>query len=243
MSTCPENDIHSIYLDNELPENFIAEYEAHINSCPKCRAKLEAMRKTHDLFRNDSKSIELDADFMEKSFDRLTSRMRFTKVVSEASQEKTLMFPVKKYLPAAAAAALVFAIMLPVNSKARQNTENAAVAQLKTIKRTTDFSFDQRNLAENCSMVNYPLELAAGYEMPVTFDGVNTNSTFTLNSFNPMLETQTAVPVAQFRSRGYNRRYRNLMADDFFAPTFAQPADSSLKVYMPAYVDISALNK
>ena len=28
MFTCPEDDIHSIYLDNELPPNFVAEYEA-----------------------------------------------------------------------------------------------------------------------------------------------------------------------------------------------------------------------
>ena len=41
MSTCPENDIHSLYLDNELPLSYREEYEAHIKSCPKCAKKLE----------------------------------------------------------------------------------------------------------------------------------------------------------------------------------------------------------
>ena len=34
MFTCPEDDIHSIYADGELPKNYVAEYEAHVNSAP-----------------------------------------------------------------------------------------------------------------------------------------------------------------------------------------------------------------
>ena len=33
MSTCPEKDIHSIYVDGELPENYIKQYESHLSSC------------------------------------------------------------------------------------------------------------------------------------------------------------------------------------------------------------------
>ena len=40
MFTCPTNEIHSLYLDNELPQNYVAEYEAHIVSCEKCKAAL-----------------------------------------------------------------------------------------------------------------------------------------------------------------------------------------------------------
>ena len=56
MSTCPENDIHSIYLDGELPEIYKAEYEAHLNNCIKCRTKLEQMKKIHEAFQYDSAS-------------------------------------------------------------------------------------------------------------------------------------------------------------------------------------------
>ncbi|MBP5452686.1 MAG: zf-HC2 domain-containing protein, partial [Treponema sp.] len=44
MSTCPEKDIHSIYLDNELPAAYVADYEAHVESCPECKAQLEKLR-------------------------------------------------------------------------------------------------------------------------------------------------------------------------------------------------------
>ena len=33
MSTCPTKEIHSLYLDNELPQNHKEEYEAHIAGC------------------------------------------------------------------------------------------------------------------------------------------------------------------------------------------------------------------
>ena len=40
MFTCPTNEIHSLYLDKELPQNYIAEYEAHIANCEKCKATM-----------------------------------------------------------------------------------------------------------------------------------------------------------------------------------------------------------
>ena len=30
MSGCPEKDLHSIYIDGEMPEKYAKEYEAHI---------------------------------------------------------------------------------------------------------------------------------------------------------------------------------------------------------------------
>ena len=45
MSTCPEKDLHSIYLDGELPEEFLKEYENHVAGCEKCKAELEKLRK------------------------------------------------------------------------------------------------------------------------------------------------------------------------------------------------------
>ena len=44
MSFCPSKDIHSVYLDGELPENYKAEYELHISHCEKCRKELEQLK-------------------------------------------------------------------------------------------------------------------------------------------------------------------------------------------------------
>ena len=59
MSFCPSKDIHSIYLDNELPEIYKAEYEAHLKVCKACQKELDKLKAVHQLFDADSKSISL----------------------------------------------------------------------------------------------------------------------------------------------------------------------------------------
>lgn len=235
MSTCPENDIHSIYLDNELPENFKAEYEAHIASCPKCKAKLEQMRKTHEAFQYDSESLELDKEFMDASFERLQSRMRYAKVASENKSSNTIMFPApKKLLPFAIAAAAVVAYVVPAAFRTRAvSSDPSALAQVQTIKRTSDFSLDQNSILAEVTNNAYPLQLAT-----------NTNygeTNYTLSSFTPNLEA-SATPVSQ-RTAKNNSSASNLLADDFFSPSFTQQNNSELQVYMPTYVDFSSLGE
>lgn len=121
MFHCPENDIHSIYLDGELPQNFAKDYEAHLASCDKCRAKLAKLKAVHEAFAADARSIEVSDEFKAASFERLQSRMRFSKVVS-ASQPNKNIVRVKNFVPLAAAAAAVFALMLPVKMKTAQKS-------------------------------------------------------------------------------------------------------------------------
>lgn len=123
MFLCPENDIHSIYLDGELPENFVKDYEAHLASCEKCRAKLEKLKKIHGLFSEDSKSLDVDEVFKAQSFERLQSRMRFSKVV-KASEPKKNIVRMTTFVPLAAAAAAVFAVILPLRMKGGQAVQN-----------------------------------------------------------------------------------------------------------------------
>ena len=39
MYSCPTDDIHSIYLDKELPFEYQKLYEEHIQRCPECSRK------------------------------------------------------------------------------------------------------------------------------------------------------------------------------------------------------------
>lgn len=242
MFTCPENDIHSIYLDDELPESFKAEYEAHIASCPKCKAKLEQMKKTHEAFQADSASITLDQAFLDQSFERLQSRMRYAKTVSASnentSKKNVIKFPnLQKYLPVAAAAAVAFAISLPIKISGNKavNEANVAMAQLQTIKRNTNFNLSPVQMVSERSSVAYPITLVS--------QNANSTSTYTLNAFNPGVETVTAS-VMQFGTRNRGQEFSELLADDFFMPEFTRAQENStLQVYMPTYVDISALNK
>lgn len=139
MFTCPENDIHSIYLDGELPEKFARDYEAHIVSCEKCRAELEKLRATREILAKDSSSLNLSDDFMEKSFERLQGRMRFKKIVSQGEPKKFIVPMRHTFIPMAAAAAAVFAIMLPQKTNSAQNA-NVAAQDLPIISKAQEIT-------------------------------------------------------------------------------------------------------
>ena len=88
MSFCPSNDIHSIYLDNELPLEFKAEYEKHVENCPACKAKLEKLRELNSVFEMDAKAITPDSHYMDESFERLKIKMSYSKTVVPHKSEK-----------------------------------------------------------------------------------------------------------------------------------------------------------
>ncbi|MBR5400836.1 MAG: zf-HC2 domain-containing protein [Treponema sp.] len=112
MFTCPTNEIHSLYLDNELPQNHKAEYEAHIASCEKCRAELEKLRALRDVFAKDAADINPDKAFMDASFERLMLKMKYTKTTSRMHMNSPRGRVWKFAVPALAAAA-VLALVIP----------------------------------------------------------------------------------------------------------------------------------
>jgi len=113
MSTCPSKDIHSIYLDNELPAAYINEYEAHIKVCPKCAAELAKLRAVREALCADAQSLTPDIHYLDQSWERLQSRMSYSKVT-----KKIYHFPAEqlKYIIPTAAAAAVLAVILPVRA-------------------------------------------------------------------------------------------------------------------------------
>lgn len=244
MFTCPENDIHSLYLDNELPKGLAEDFEAHLASCPKCKAKFEAYKKTHSALRDDSSSITLDQKYLDESFERLQLKMRYAKnTASTQKEKKVFMFPeeAKKYMPAAVAAAAVFAVMLPfsmVNKKSNDVQMVTPVAQVQQIKRTNDFSVKPEHMLSTATNVAYPVNMFSDNQRVLAND---VNSSFTLYTFNPLAPTNTIV-ITQYKTT--NNAASTLLQDDFFTPEFTRPSDqNALQVYMPSYVDISSLNK
>lgn len=235
MSTCPDNDIHSLYIDGELPEFYRNKYESHVANCPKCKAKLEKMQKIHQVLKTDSDSIKLDQKFMAESFERLQNRMRYSKVILQATEKKSRTFPIiRNIVPYAVAAAAVFAFLIPLSMNNNEvSTELSSFAQLETIKRTSDFSLDQSRIFAQVAEVGYPLQLSQNSTLEP--------STFTLSSFTPYLENSMATMASNVSTRSSSAK--SLLADDFFSPSFAHGNDSDLKVYVPSYVDISSLNE
>ncbi|MCQ2240662.1 zf-HC2 domain-containing protein [Treponema sp.] len=117
MSTCPENDIHSLYLDGELPEKFMAEYEAHVASCPKCSAKLEKLTELQGFIHEDSNSYVFSQKQLDDSFARLQAKMSYSNFKKEEKRSSNVFtFPKFKglqYFAAGIAAAAAVAFVIP----------------------------------------------------------------------------------------------------------------------------------
>ena len=133
MSFCPSKDIHSVYLDGELPENYKAEYELHISHCEKCRKELESLKAVRALFKADSDSIKLDDKFMDESFQRLQIKMAYSRNIGKVPEKSP--FKVISYVASGVAAAAVLALVLPIGLKSNKaSTEASTVSAVPLIK-------------------------------------------------------------------------------------------------------------
>lgn len=125
MFTCPSSDIHSVYVDGELPAEFIPGYESHVASCEKCKAALSRMRAAHEFLSADAQSVTPDSHYMEQSWGRLMARRSYSRV----SKKGAPLFGAEslKYALPAMAAAAVFALALALPSRAsREKTQFVA---------------------------------------------------------------------------------------------------------------------
>ena len=139
MSFCPSKDIHSVYLDGELPENYKAEYELHVSHCEECRKELEQLKALRSLFKADADSLELDQKFMDESFQRLQIKMAYSRNVGKVPQKSP--FKVISYVASGVAAAAVLALVLPLGLKSNKaSTEVPAVAATPLIQSVSSVS-------------------------------------------------------------------------------------------------------
>ena len=113
MSTCPTKEIHSLYLDNELPQSYVEQYEAHIASCSDCKAQLEKLKAVRAVFQKDAEIISPDKKFMDESYERLMLKMKYSKNAGHSSYTKTNLRSWKIIVPAVAAIA-VLALAIPL---------------------------------------------------------------------------------------------------------------------------------
>lgn len=122
MSTCPEHDMHSVYLDGELPQKYALEYESHMTTCQQCRDKYMKLQGVSALLKEDAAQHQLSSQEMEDSFARLQTKLRYQKTVREIQPKNINRFT--WVVPTAAAAALAFALILP----ARHGVSSPAAA-------------------------------------------------------------------------------------------------------------------
>ena len=99
MFTCPEKDIHSIYLDGELPDEYRINYETHVKNCKNCQTELSGLKMLHSLLQKDSTQLSWKEEPSSSRYERLQSRLAFRKVVSFSQEEKPKFNIVKFAVP------------------------------------------------------------------------------------------------------------------------------------------------
>ena len=142
MSTSLDKDLHSVYIDGEMPESFVSQYESIVQADSKEKARLEKMQKLHALLQEDSDSMTVSDSFAEESFARLQTKMRYAKNVSFAGgssgEKKSFVTPFVKYASSFAAAAAVFAVVfIPIHYNSLSKAKETAVAAISIMKQNT----------------------------------------------------------------------------------------------------------
>lgn len=167
MSFCPSKDIHSIYLDKELPETYKLQYEEHVKNCPACQKELNQLKLIRDALKADSESIKLDDDYLEKSYERLQIKMAYKNNVTKARKSSNFNI---KYIAGAAAAAAVFALIIPIRLNTNKNQTSASVSNVASLSSISALAANNvslnsgRNVLVSGNMLNTVIRPEAGID-------------------------------------------------------------------------------
>ena len=157
MSTCPTKEIHSLYLDNELPQTHKEQYEAHIAACDKCRAEYEKLRAVRAVFEKDAQAVSPDKAFLDASYERLMLKMKYSKNVGHTASHRVSSRTWKIAIPAIAAAA-VLALAIPLRFAVGR-------ANVKTMSATSSlYSQVPSQVSEQVSNVAFNGEGSFGFD-------------------------------------------------------------------------------
>ena len=155
MYSCPTDDIHSIYLDKELPSAYITEYEQHLATCPKCQKKLESLKKVHEILQRDKVLITPDPIYIEQSFERIQTKLKYSKNVKQAENsffskfsetENQKFFGFAKY--AVVAAAAVALVIVPLRFSTSR-TNSAQMVNLSEVAMNKELPVVNENVVIN----------------------------------------------------------------------------------------------
>jgi hypothetical protein len=222
MYSCPTDDIHSIYLDNELPKALAEEYEAHIQSCEKCAEKLESLRRIKNAFRADSEKIQFNDDFMDKSYERLLTKMSYAKTTKSV---KVYKFPVEPVKWAVAAAAVVVAAIVPLSITNRSKAQPETLATITPVTRTqhVPISENQSVIVDGNFDGNYGIPASTGGQY--RYNGMGPE-----NNVGPDRLRPPRPPRPQMNHRQLSSSLTNV---DVLRPEFDEPNKISIKINVP----------
>ncbi|UTC75064.1 zf-HC2 domain-containing protein [Treponema sp. OMZ 792] len=136
MSTCPDKDLYSAYVDGELQSPWKEKIEAHLASCEKCSIVVDSYKKISlKLSENSFCELDLEGSFLKLYAKRqdCLKRMELNKNKPTSWFYKSNRIPV----PALAAAALFLFVLTPIIMLSTQKTlapsDSVAEGEFKSI--------------------------------------------------------------------------------------------------------------
>jgi len=242
MFTCPNKDIHSIYIDGELPVEYKVKYEAHVNSCQKCQAELKKLKKLHEILQSDSFSLNdgWDKNRLDSSYEKLQSRLAFHKITSFAQEENKSSNILKFTIPLAAAAAAVFALVIPLRIQHIQSEEiqksESSITPLVSKATVSEQPIAENNILVSGNISSESLEKMAEHnEQKQQRAPSETISSYTdvLSSTVHYLGNATNVANQQVM-----RVRKALAAIDVFQPEFDDAQAARISITIPTAANI-----
>lgn len=225
-----EKDLHSVYIDGELPKDYVAEYEDAISKDKTAARELERMQKIHGIFQQDAADIEVSDKFVEESFARLQMKMKFTQTAKKA---ETKSFVKAMRLPASfAAAAAVFALIFTpafVKSSSKVEKEVTAIAvavadEMPALSEKT-VAIDGNINSEKLSDFAVSNSVAVAEEKPAE----------QTNILSPALVEQKVVQASALVTNSGNFR-NNMTSVDVFRPEL-----NTMKMTLPKFGGIQEI--
>lgn len=153
MSTCPDSDLFSAYVDGEVPSPWKEKLEEHISSCRECTERTNRYKWLHQLVSTTCSEPALDLD---DSFVRLSQRRSELIAAKQGRHLSWIRGSVRLPVPAMAALFL-FALLIPAVFSFR--------AGLNSGKQTPVFASTESGLTNlvvhNKDMIRLPVSEAA----------------------------------------------------------------------------------
>ena len=205
MFTCPNKDVHSIYLDNELPLEYMEEYEAHVKNCPKCQAQLSKLRGLNSLFAADSNRLSFSENDKNNSFNRLQARLSYKKVTHRTQELGKVSKGIVKDMFIGAAAAAVIAVILPL----RQAGVKTPVQEFTPVARMSSYNLPTASVITDENLTNL-----------VSFLGDEKPNTAELQAHNSVAAAVMPFGTAFVNPTSYNTEDSrvSLTSYDVFSP-------------------------
>jgi len=107
---CPDSQLLSIYVDDELPSPWNEKMDVHLKECPACREKVEKFKQLRELINKDASAKKTNEEELQKSKEKIWRRIEEKRrfVPYPGIWQRRISIP----LPLAAAAAIIIALMV-----------------------------------------------------------------------------------------------------------------------------------